>query len=375
MAGCKNTQIPDTVSVIGSYAFYGCRNLSNITIPEGVTSIGGEAFYGCENLPNITIPEGVTSIGFWAFYGCKKITKIHIPASLTSIYTATGTPFEDCSALESITVAEGNTVYSSPEGSNAILKGTTLVLGCKNTKIPDSVTIIGKDAFSGCTGLTSIVIPEGVTTISYGAFSYCTGLTSITIPASVSKIGQYAFNVCNNITYTENGIKYVKSGTNNYFAVIGYTSDLPANITINENCKIIADKAFSSCTSITSLTIPASVISIGNDAFYNCTSLADVNIESAETSSLIIWASAFSKCTSLTSFTIPASVTSISHSLFANCSKLATITVKEGAETTFDCTLPYAYTLTNAVAGTSSSCTTSTYIKRAASGDNVYTKK
>ena len=137
--GCQSTIIPNSVTSIGDYAFYGCSGLTSIIIPNSVTSIGRYAFYGCSGLTSITIPNSVTSIGERAFYGCSGLTSI---------------------------------------------------------TIPNSVTSIGNNVFQGCSGLTSIIIPNSVTSIGDYAFDDCKGLTSITIPNSVTSIGERAFSNC-----------------------------------------------------------------------------------------------------------------------------------------------------------------------------------
>ena len=188
---------------IGDEAFYNCY-MTSITIPENVNSIGNDAFYGCDNITSITvvannpvydsrndcnaiietasntlivgfrnteIPESVTSIGQKAFY-YRYLTSITIPSSVTNIgYRA----FSGCSHLTSITVAANNPVYDSRNDCNAIIEtaSNTLIAGCMNTTIPESVTIIGGGAFQYCTQLKSITIPESVTTIGGGAFASC----------------------------------------------------------------------------------------------------------------------------------------------------------------------------------------------------------
>ena len=172
ISGCKNTDIPDSVTSIGNSAFYDCTGLTSITIPDSVTSIGGSAFWGCTGLTSITIPDSVTSIGVSAF--------------------------TYCTGLTSITVSGGNKKFDSRNNCNGIIETAynTLISGCKNTDIPDSVTRIGDRAFWGCTGLTSVTIPDSVTSIGDSAFRNCTGLTSITIPDSVTSIGDGAFAYC-----------------------------------------------------------------------------------------------------------------------------------------------------------------------------------
>ena len=144
-----------SVTSIGNYAFAGCKGLTSVTIRYSVTSIGNQAFEGCSGLTSVTIPNSVTSIGDDAFW--------------------------NCSGLTSIVVDSENTKYDSRDNSNAIIETATntLIAGCKNTTIPNSVTSIGDDAFYNCGGLTSVTIPNSVTYIGWAAFSGCSGLTEI----------------------------------------------------------------------------------------------------------------------------------------------------------------------------------------------------
>ena len=199
--GCTSltsATIGNNVKTIGGYTFADCNSLTSVTIGNGVTSIGKRAFIRCTSLTSITIPDGVTSIGESAFYNCTGLTNITIPQSVTNIGDDA---FNRCSALTSIQVVNGNTKYDSRESCNAIIETVTntLVAGCKNTIIPNSVTSIGNSAFRGCTGPTSVTIPNNVTSIGDYAFDGCGGLTSVTIPNSVTSIGNYAFAWCYNL--------------------------------------------------------------------------------------------------------------------------------------------------------------------------------
>ena len=246
-----------SVTSIGYGAFDHCYGLTNINIPKSVTNIDRYAFRGCSSLTNINIPNSVTSIGDEAFDGCSSLTSINIPNSVTDI---TNSAFSCCSSLENISVASNNTNYDSRNNCNAIIKTATntLIAGCKNTTIPNSVTSIGAGAFLGRSSLTAINIPNSVTTIGDGAFSCCSSLENISV---VSDNPNYdSRNNCNAI---------IETATNTLIAGC-------MNTAIPNSATSIGDKAFSGCSSLTSIMIPNSVTTIGDDAFSDCPSLNDI---------------------------------------------------------------------------------------------------
>ena len=151
-----------TVTSIGNEAFCGCSGLTSVNIGNSVTCIGNEAFWGCSELTSVNIPGSVTNIADWAFGFCSGLTSVNIPNSVTNIGDSA---FMNCSGLTSINVETGNTIYDSRNNCNAIIETATntLITGCKNTTIPNSVTSIGDDAFWGCKGLTSINVETGNT--------------------------------------------------------------------------------------------------------------------------------------------------------------------------------------------------------------------
>lgn len=124
-----------SVTSIGESAFEDCSELTSINIPNSVITIGVDAFYGCTGLTSVIIPNSVTSIGKRAFYSCTGLKSVTIPNSVTSIGFVA---FNRCGALTSIVVADGNIVYDSRDGCNAIIETATntLITGCQNTVIP-----------------------------------------------------------------------------------------------------------------------------------------------------------------------------------------------------------------------------------------------
>ncbi len=208
--------IEDNVTSIGDYAFYWCTAVREISISSSVLSFGESSFAGCNSLKSLAIPNGVTSIGDDAFYGCTSLQSITIPSSVTRIASDA---FDDCSSLKSIEVAAANKNYHSKGNCLISTSTNTLVAGCHNSVIPNYVTKIGSQAFSGRTSLQSITIPNSVTSIGYAAFDYCTSLQSITIPSSVTSIEMGAFINCKNL----NSIHF--SGTKSQWKAINKRSD------------------------------------------------------------------------------------------------------------------------------------------------------
>ena len=268
--GLTSITIPNSVTSIGRSAFWECTGLTSITIPNSVTSIGDGAFQDCSRLASIDIPNSVTEIGINAFYGCTALTSIDIPNSVTSLGYGV---FYNCPGLTSIVVESGNPRYDSRNNCNAIIEtaSNTLIYGCKNTTIPNSVTAIDNYVFSGCTGLTSIDIPNSVTAIGDWAFQNCTGLTSITMGNSVTSIGAWAFDKCNALTSVDipNSVTVIGDGA--FQDCSGLTS-----LVIPNSVTSIGEKAFYACSGLTSVTIPNSVTYVGGKAFYNCSGLTDV---------------------------------------------------------------------------------------------------
>ena len=163
----------EVTSKSSSYPYNDGVMFTSVTIPQNVTYNGTN--------------YSVTSIGESAFCFCRSLTSITIPNSVTSIGVSV---FAWCSGLTTIVVGNGNTAYDSRNNCNAIIETATntLIAGCQNTIIPNSVTSIGKSAFLRCESLTSITIPNSVTSIGEFAFDECKSLTSVTMQSTTPPV-------------------------------------------------------------------------------------------------------------------------------------------------------------------------------------------
>ena len=271
--------VPEGVTEVKAYTFYGFKDLIQVTIPESVTSIGKYAFCDCDSLTSINIPESVTIIGNHAFRDCNSLTGITIPEGVTSIGVYS---FYDCRSLASIT-------------------------------IPESVTIIGNGAFSGCSSLTDVSITDldawcridfadyRATPMQYAKNIWLDGqkIVSVTVPEGITEVKAYTF--C--------GFK-----------------DL-SEVTLPKSLTTIGEDAFNECSNLTSINIPESVTAIGNSAFDDCSRLTSINIPESVTA---IGARAFCECSGLTEIEIPESLTGISAGLFLEDSGLRRVALPKG---------------------------------------------
>ena len=217
----KEVSIGENVTSIEDDAFNGCSGLTSVTIPKSVTSIGNGAFDGCSGLTSVTIGNSVKSIGYSAFEGCSGLTSVTIPKSVTSIGEKA---FKD-NYLTSIIVESGNTVYDSRDSCNAIIEtaSNTLIAGCNNSIIPNSVITIGDYAFYGCGNLASVTIPNSVTSIGNRAFYGCRFQEGVKVDIERPlSIDFYTFYNCTNATL------YVPKGSKAAYQAANYWKEFKA---------------------------------------------------------------------------------------------------------------------------------------------------
>jgi len=321
-SGLTTIELPSGLTDIGTFAFQNCSSLTTIELPAGLTKVGQAAFSGCSGLTTIELPSKVTDIGTDVFRDCSSLTTIELPSGVTDIGNNT---FSGCSGLTDITIPDSVTDigFSAFEGCESLTAIT----------IPDSVISIRANAFERCKSLTAITIPDGVTTIGFGAFEDCKNLARIEIPSSVTDIGSGAsfdfgivvdpFNVCpsETVIYTDagsyaetwaNGVGYtvvnaampedgssmqLAEGTNITVGalkcelmVLPYDGETPKvtyvkskdtksdTITVPDTVTVdgitykvagIADSAFSDCTSVKEVVLPASLETVDKAAFDN----------------------------------------------------------------------------------------------------------
>ena len=254
------------VTNIGDWAFDGCISLTAVTIPDSVKKIGEFAFCDCKNLKKIQISEGVEYIDYAAFIGCENVTSIVIPDTVTHIG---GFTFASCKKLTSIKLSENITeiAFGLFENSNSI----------KKIVVPEGVTAVGTGAFQRCANLIEIKLPKTLKTIGNYAFSESPKIKSITIPSKVKEIGKRSFEGCYGL-----GIINVDSNNKYYSSIDGVLFNkkqdvleaFPANYhdteyEIPNSVTEIAYNAFYGADSLSRVSIPSSVKSIGDCAFIN----------------------------------------------------------------------------------------------------------
>lgn len=256
------------------------------------------------DINNYTISE--TSAYYVLTNNYPTATKVVVPNSITSIGKYA---FSYCENVTDITIP--NSVTSIGVGAFASCEGLTNII------IPEGITSIKSGTFSACYNLKNVTLPEGITSIGNSAFVACTSLTSIIIPDSVTSIDVSAFRNC----YELGEIKLSESLTSIKASAFEGCSSL-SSIEIPDSVINIGDSVFNGCTKLTNVIIGSGVTSIGKSAFAHCEKLENLTIPNNVTN---IGGNAFLDCTSLTSMEIPDSITSIEASTFKGCKNLASV--------------------------------------------------
>ncbi len=316
----REVYLGNSITDIGHYTFYNCKNLITLNIPEHVNRIEYYTFAGCTSLQNVSIPSGCNYIGEYAFKECASLKSIFIPYSVAKIDDGA---FSECAGMESIEADEKNKYYRTQSGILYDYDGSELLFVPKkisgNIQIVDGVKIIRSGAFADCTLLESVEMPDTVNIIADYSFKGCSSLEriefsdnlvkigdsafgssaidNITIPNSVVEIGRNAFECCDNLTniHLSDSLKKIEMGLfwnceklenvyiGNEVSEIGMQSfggcSNLERIVMPQNLKTIRNMAFVSCNSLKSIYIPAGVDEIGDDVFSECNKLNEIVVD------------------------------------------------------------------------------------------------
>lgn len=348
--------LPDGVEYIGTSAFTSCSSLECAYIGSSITAIGDSLFYNCGSLSAVNIPDTVTSIENNAFYRCESLATIAIPEGVSSIGEYA---FRECTAIEEITLPESLETL----GNGAFFSCTAL----KSVILPIGLTSLGASAFGSCSSLESVTVLAKLESIPYDTFFECTALKLVTLPETVTTIGERAFENCpvetvifdgsweqwdeitfrrgnNSISQTHitcklagdqlDKLRFEENEDGGYTVYNnGAKGDIVIPATYNgKPVTAIGEEGFRYLTSnpesgvlgptyLTSITIPVSVVSIGNYAFSGCADLETVIFE-GESKLKTVGDSAFASCSSLESIDLPSSLESIGNAVFSGCDAL-----------------------------------------------------
>ena len=304
----KFTRIPDRG------AFKNTKiNSKDICIPNTVTSIGSYAFYNTAISGYLAIPNSVTEIGEGAFENCRELNSLSLPSNLKRIENRT---FNACGFSGGLTIPNSVTEIGEKAFYNCTGFNGTLTLSNK-------LETIGESAFNGCTGFTgSLKLPSSLTDIGYGAFMNCKYFTSLELSNALSVIPEYAFKGCEGLSGSlviPNSVTEI--GNQAFSGCTGFNGTL----TLSNKLETIGVSAFFECTGFTgSLTLPSSVTTIGQSAFYSCRSFTKLELPNTLS---VIPTQAFTHCRSLSGeLVIPASVTEIGRLAFYDCQNLNAVT-------------------------------------------------
>ena len=359
----KSIEIPDDIEYIGDYAFgrsnslsYNTKNnieylgnarnpyvvavnvvdktLSQYTIEEGCRFIYNDAFRECEQMVNVMIPATVKGVGTRAFYSCRSLASVVIPESVSFIGDDA---LSNCADLVRVTIKNPNVEI----GGRLFNYFHELEYLCAPIRVFESISMkylkeivitsgnaIASNLFYNSPDLTCVTMSNTITSIGKEAFWGCTELKTVNY---LGTIGEWC-----GITFDNNTSNPLSYGANLYI-----NGTLVKDLIIQEGVTEIKAYAFSGCSTLTSITIPSSIINIGDYAFYECDSLKKVNYLGAiedwcrinhdgyHSNPLINGAELYILGVLVTDLIIPESVTEINHYAFNGCSSITSITIHD----------------------------------------------
>lgn len=316
----ESVTVGETVESVGQGAFRDCTSLTTATLNSAaLATIPYDLFFGCSQLQTVSGSVKVKTVRAQAFYGCAALTGIDLSECTAVEFSAFGgcTLLNNVTSLAVLAAAEeyafagsGLAAAELPalrEVPDKMFEGSASL-----TSVTLSAEIIGAEAFSGCTTLSTVSL-TGTTTIGAKAFAGCTALDALELPETVVRVGAGAFEGSGLIA-EEGGVKYAAN-----IAVGLASGTAPA---LKEGTVGIADEAFME-TAITEITLSDEVRFLGANAFRKCESLTAFTFKDGVRS---IGANAFRE-SGLVNITVPATVQTVGENAFYDCMSLTTVSV------------------------------------------------
>lgn len=325
-SGCVSLtefEVPDTLTRLGASTFNECISLQSVKLGSGITEIGEKMFYGCTSLESVVISGELKNIGRYAFYRCSALEAIDIPETLM---TTGDSAFGCCSSLKRVDLPEGFSFYLNYYPTSGVFANC---VSLERVTVPRGVSYIRDDTFEGCTNLTIYGYKD-----SYA--QTFAGNNNIPFRA-IDATGDCVWSVENNVlTITGSG------------ATADYSEENPApwgneitEVVIADGVTRIGAYAFFGCERLAAVTVPDSVVSIGEKALHNTRWLSRKSYGIAyagevaytfaggspsklriKDGTVAVADSAFEELGALAEVTIPDSLASIGAKAFKNCSSL-----------------------------------------------------
>lgn len=302
--------LPDSVKIIGSYAFAANASMTRLDMGDGVEKIGMCAFRNCTNLATIIASDSI-----------KIIDRYSVSSSKPAVWAFDGTAWYDNQSDGLVYI--GKVLYrvkGSLSDTEVVVKNGTISIAeaafretaVTSVSLPDTLTYIGKDAFNRCASLVTVNIPSSVNEIGTSAFTGCSALTSVSFNAEI--IGTSAFSSCDKLTTVNLGHRLKEIGDNAF----KYTP--VAEISLPSGVESIGAEAFSNSNVTGALSIPGTVSAIGKGAFNNNPLMTSLTVGEGVES---IGAEAFNKCSALENISLPSSIVSMGENVFKGTAWLA----------------------------------------------------
>lgn len=299
----KRTGLTNYMTNIPTGCYWDCDNLEQIDIPESIRTIGDQVFISCTNAAGtIKIPRGITKIGYEAFKECSNISKVELLCDTTpELHSSlSSSMFGGCSSLKEIQI------------SDHIEIPPYMFMQCGFEELNLQHTI-GEGAFMNCTKLTKAILGSEI--IGKQAFSGCSSLATVVLTNKDLRVGSYAFDACPQLK-TIGPLQDPVDGNYLYNFNYAWDKEIPA---------YAFQRGWSSRHDIKSVALPVGLKKIGLEAFMQNYDLKEIILpESLEE----IGKNAFYYCGSLKTITIPASVSNIEPTAFSYCKSLTTVDIK-----------------------------------------------